>query len=333
MSYLYYTIRGLKNGNIIIEDKQEKVLGNRYTPFSEREDITKLYYHRIANQQFKQAYDMQHNHNQSLEEFSHAYKDVLWVAIKQIDDMVYDNEGSATSSSSRGVNWPMNLLIDFVSDDSVERYYIKKEVINWKIKHIASEKTTESCVWACWYGYKPIIYLYPTEKTDINVYLPIKWEFIITYPTINKDNTWNITAQPNGTLINKEDQKEYSYLFREWKFHKTWHIKEWFVVKKENTIEFLQDKLSYLWLTPKEYNEFIVFRLPLMMKNDYNIISFLTDQYTSQAPLYIQPRPDSMQRVFMVFHGVDEWYTIPLQHLNPWTRSWFSVVEWWWAEL
>ena len=58
-----------------------------------------------------------------------------------------------------------------------------------------------------------------------------------------------------------------------------------------------------------------------MMKNDYNVVSFLTDQYTSQAPLYIQPKPDSMQRVFMVFHGVDDSYTVPLQNLNPWTRS------------
>jgi hypothetical protein len=46
----------------------------------------------------------------------------------------------------------------------------------------------------------------------------------VTYPPISKDNTWNVTAQPDGTLINKEDQKEYSYLFREGKMKQPWHI-------------------------------------------------------------------------------------------------------------
>ena len=319
---------------IIVEQPSISVDSNNHTPFIERENIAKLYYHRIANQQFEQAYEMQYSHSQSLEEFARTYRDVLWVAIKQIDDMVYDGDGGATSSSSRGVNWPINLLVDMVSQDSVDRYYIQKEVINGKLKHISSEQTTESCMWWwCAYGYKPLIYLYPEQEQDITVHLPLKWEFIISYPKIGTDQSWKVKAKPDGNLISYDDKREYSYLFREGKFKKPWIIQEWFVVKKEDTISFLQDKLAYLWLTPKEYNEFIVYRWPLMMKNDYNVVSFLTDQYTSQAPLYIQPKPDSMQRVFMVFHGVDNSYTVPLQNLNPWTRSWFSVVEWWWAEL
>jgi hypothetical protein len=78
-------------------------------------------------------------------------------------------------------------------------------------------------------------------------------------------------------------------------------IKEGFVVKNEDTVHFLQEKLAYLGLTPKEYNEFIVYRRPLMKQNKRNLISFLDEEYTSQAPLTITPTPDSMQRVFMVF--------------------------------
>ena len=78
-------------------------------------------------------------------------------------------------------------------------------------------------------------------------------------------------------------------------------ITEGFVVKKEDTVEFLQEKLTHLGLTPREYNEFIVYRRPLMMKNEWNVISFLGEEYTSQSPLYITPNPESMQRIFMVF--------------------------------
>ena len=142
-----------------------------------------------------------------------------------------------------------------VSQDSVDRYYIQKEVINGKLKHISSEQTTESCMWWwCAYGYKPLIYLYPEQEQDITVHLPLKWEFIISYPKIGTDQSWKVKAKPDGNLISYDDKREYSYLFREGKFKKPWIIQEWFVVKKEDTISFLQDKLAYLWLTPKEYN-------------------------------------------------------------------------------
>jgi hypothetical protein len=106
-----------------------------------------------------------------------------------------------------------------------------------------------------------------------------------------------------------------------------WHITQWFVVKNEDTVAFLQEKLAYLGLTPKEYNEFIVYRRPLMMKNKYNIISFLGDEYTQQAPLQISPKPDSIQRVFMVFQWSNKPISLPIQKIEPWQRKWFAVVE------
>jgi hypothetical protein len=105
-------------------------------------------------------------------------------------------------------------------------------------------------------------------------------------------------------------------------------ITEGFVVKNEDTVAFLQEKLAYLGLTPREYNEFIVYRRPLMKPNKRNLISFIGEAYTNQAQLTITPQPDSMQRVFMVFQGLDEPIDIPEQTLEPFERSGFSVIEW-----
>jgi hypothetical protein len=59
--------------------------------------------------------------------------------------------------------------------------------------------------------------------------------------------------------------------------------------------------LSGLGLTPREYNEFIVYWLPQMQDNKYNLITFQWEAYEELAPLAISPAPDSSLRVFMVF--------------------------------
>jgi|LSQX01.1.fsa_nt_gb hypothetical protein len=55
---------------------------------------------------------------------------------------------------------------------------------------------------------KPVIYLYPEEKTDVSVKLDYNGELFVTYPNYN--NGWNVTAYPDGTIINKADNEEYS---------------------------------------------------------------------------------------------------------------------------
>lgn len=59
---------------------------------------------------------------------------------------------------------------------------------------------------------KPVIYLYPESKEDISVKVKFKdGNFTCTYPEYT--NGWNVTAYPNGKIINKTDNDEYSYLY------------------------------------------------------------------------------------------------------------------------
>ncbi|MBQ7264022.1 MAG: DUF4339 domain-containing protein [Synergistaceae bacterium] len=62
------------------------------------------------------------------------------------------------------------------------------------------------------------------------------------------------------------------------------------IVKGEDTARFLQDALSAMGLSPREYNEFIVYWLPKMQGNAYDLIAFQGASYTDHARLTISPR-------------------------------------------
>ncbi|HAN20515.1 MAG: hypothetical protein A2Y15_04230 [Clostridiales bacterium GWF2_36_10] len=173
---------------------------------------------------------------------------------------------------------------------------------------------------------KPVIYLYPTEETDVSVKLDFNGELVCTYPRYY--NGWNVTAFPDGTLINHADNKEYSYLFWEGTSDTEYEMSKGSVVKGEDTASFLQEKLALLGLTPKEYNEFIVYWLPKMQNNKYNLITFQGEAYTDNAILEISPQPDSLLRIFMVYKSLDEFIEIEEQTLNSFDRQGFTVVEW-----
>jgi len=108
----------------------------------------------------------------------------------------------------------------------------------------------------------------------------------------------------------------------------SWDLSTGFVVRGEDTISFLQEKLAQLGLTPREYNEFIVYWYPLMKNNPYNLIHFAGREYTDAAPLTITPKPDSLLRVFMVYKPLTEKIELPAQSLSSFERRGFTVVEW-----
>ncbi|WP_298481686.1 hypothetical protein [uncultured Ruminococcus sp.] len=192
----------------------------------------------------------------------------------------------------------------------------------------SSEETRETTVTTDYIEYekKPVIYLYPEEETEVSVRLDFAGELTCTYPAY--ENGWNVIAQPDGTLTNLADGKEYSYLYWEGMSQTAWDMSEGFVVKGEDTAHFLQETLSAMGLTPREYNEFIVYWLPRMQENPYNLITFQQDAYTDAAKLEITPEPDSVLRVFMAYQALDEPLTVEEAEIEPFTRNGFAVVEW-----
>lgn len=174
-------------------------------------------------------------------------------------------------------------------------------------------------------AYKPVIYLYPEEETEVSVKLDLNGKLTCTYPEY-KDG-WKVTAAPDGTLTDANGQI-YNYLYWEGETYTNYYLSKGFCVKGEDTAKFLEDALEKLDLNRKEANEFIVYWLPLMQDNPYNIISFQTDIYTDAAKLNINPSPDTLIRVFMTWQSSDSYVDLPEQQLSAPERNGFTVVEW-----
>ena len=177
---------------------------------------------------------------------------------------------------------------------------------------------------------KPVIYLYPEEETEVSVKLKLDGELTCTYPEYK--DVWSVTASPDGTLTDAEGQS-YNYLYWEGITNVEYVLSKGFCIKGEDTADFLEDALEKLGLNRREANEFIVYWLPLMEHNPYNVISFQTDIYTDAAKLTVTPEPNTLIRVFMAWQGSDEYISLPEQELTAPSRKGFTVVEWGGAEL
>ena len=206
---------------------------------------------------------------------------------------------------------------------------------------------------------KPVIYLYPEQEMDVNVEIVYRGDLTVLYPAgeVQRDMlvsgedaevkidenalpdiaagelrdivSWNLTARPDGTLIDHADGREYSYLFWEGEPNEvTFDFSQGYCVAGEDTAVFLQEMLPQIGLTPREYNEFIVYWLPLLQDNPYNIISFQTDVYTELAWLKVDPQPDSVLRVFMAVKASSAHVEMEPQSFEPFVREGFTVVEW-----
>ena len=173
---------------------------------------------------------------------------------------------------------------------------------------------------------KPVLYLYPEVDTDVTVSFSNPEILDTTYPKFN--GYWNVKASPNGDLLDKDNKYYYALYWDEKKVHKI-DFSEGFYVEKEDAIEFLEEKMSYIGLSDKERNEFIMYWLPILEKNEKSLVYFeLTEERESYNKLLISPQPDSMLRVVIHIKKVDEKVKIKKQSLNKFKRKGFSVVEW-----
>ena len=160
---------------------------------------------------------------------------------------------------------------------------------------------------------KPIIYIYPIEKMDVEVPFGNPQYLSCTYPKYK--NGWSVTADVDGTLVDKNTEKNLYALYWEGKeVPKNINLKEGFCVKGKDTATFLEEKLSLLGLSDKEAEEFIIYWLPKMEENNYN--------------LEITTKPGNLIRVMMDWKGLDEKIEVQEQNLETPIREGYTVVEW-----
>jgi uncharacterized protein YraI len=174
---------------------------------------------------------------------------------------------------------------------------------------------------------KPVVYLYPEQPTQVSVAVSLSaGEFTQTIPDYG--DGWNVTAYPDGTLVNAADGQTYPYLFWEAEAPVSWDTSAGWVVAGTDTASFLRAKLAYLGMNATEIADFLEYWQPRLEANPYNLITFQTDAYEAAAALTITPQPDSVLRVFMAYAPLDAPVSLPPQQLIPWQREGFAAVEW-----
>ena len=165
----------------------------------------------------------------------------------------------------------------------------------------------------------------PLPGGEVTVRLDYDGTLTCTYPAY--EDGWTVTAAPDGTLTDASGQT-YNYLYWEGISQGEYDFSQGFCVPGEDTAAFLEDALSRLGLTRREANEFLVYWLPQMEPNPYNLIAFQSAAYTNRARLTVTPEPDSVLRVFMAWKSLDAPAEIPEQDLPAFDRTGFALVEW-----
>ena len=177
---------------------------------------------------------------------------------------------------------------------------------------------------------KPIIYLYPTEETEVTLEFNFNGKLLTTFPKY-KEN-WNVIASPNGQLHDTKTKRVYSSLFWDGEIDlpkEHYEYNDGFVVPKEKLTYFFIEKLEHIGLNTNETNEFIQFWLPILEQNKFNFIHFLVNEKCNEISVNtVTPKTETTIRIYMEFYGLDQFKTIKEQQLPKTERKGFTLVEW-----
>lgn len=170
---------------------------------------------------------------------------------------------------------------------------------------------------------KPVIYLYPEKTTNISVKVAAN----ITKSDPEYKNGWQVTAKPSGKLT--VAGKIYDYLFWEGQGQEYPIIDSGKVVETKYIEQTLRNDLAQLGLNQQESTDFMEFWLPKMPITSYVRLTWLgTAQMNKLAPLFVEPKPDTMIRIFLDFEGLDKPINISPQKLSAPERKGFTLIEW-----
>ncbi|KAJ7778658.1 hypothetical protein DFH07DRAFT_730622 [Mycena maculata] len=185
-------------------------------------------------------------------------------------------------------------------------------------------------------GKKPVIYLFSPEIVDASVHLSLvpEWSFSSVFPVVPVQTSkagrdavqWNVRTHMNGSLTELCTGMEVSYLF--WEADvvpepcraslKAEESPERFnpascdlsnanavLLPAPDVVPYLNNVLEMLGLHTEARTSFITFWIPYFFRHKYVAFRFLPQSaYSEAAPLTVDPEPDVVTRIFMLFMGV-----------------------------
>ncbi|KAJ7129884.1 hypothetical protein C8R43DRAFT_896591 [Mycena crocata] len=191
-------------------------------------------------------------------------------------------------------------------------------------------------------GGKPVIYLYSPMERDVSVALTLtpEWSFSAVYPVVptkplapraGERIQWNVRTHPNGNLTESNTGLDVAYLY--WEAHTNHelpisppaspihaqaHPRKIFspltsdlnptdsvLVRVSEITPYLDKVLLALGLHTEARTSFITYWLPSFLKHTHVALRFVPQEaYEVTATLDIDPAPDVVTRVFILFKGV-----------------------------
>ncbi len=183
---------------------------------------------------------------------------------------------------------------------------------------------------------KPVIYLYSDKVIEAAISVKPVGEFTFTYPE-HKDG-WKVEVGESGVLTSLENGEKYPYLFWEAENDKLFFqfnqgVMSGFLIKSDTAVSFLEDQLSKIGLNSTEKTDFITYWGPIIEKEEYALIQFLTNEDYARlvGEIEISPKPHALLRVFMLYSGLksnNAGIKLEDQIFEPFEREGFTVVEW-----
>ncbi len=173
---------------------------------------------------------------------------------------------------------------------------------------------------------KPVIYLYPTKDTQVKV---IVGADITKSEPQYPENGWSVLAHPSG-LVDYQNNV-YPNLFWEGTGHGVYanHAGEGFVVAQSKLISTIISQLKQQGLNNQETKDFMEFWQPKLPQTSFVRLTWLdTADMNVLAPLSVNPRPNTVIRVFLEFEGLVKYVSLKPQKLSAPARLGFVLVEW-----
>ena len=172
--------------------------------------------------------------------------------------------------------------------------------------------------------YKPNIYLYPKEPTQIDV--NFEYPDLLTVSDPEYNTGWTVDAKPDGTLY--KDGEEYGFLFYESRTEKGYYqFDEGYIIPENDRSAAFEDILKGYGLNGKEIEDFCEFWCDKLDKDgSYAMYPQLTQTVDAAMPVNITPAPDSSLRLWLAFVKNDK----PKTEAKPekFKRNGYSMVEW-----
>ncbi|KAK0184726.1 hypothetical protein F5146DRAFT_1073457 [Armillaria mellea] len=195
-------------------------------------------------------------------------------------------------------------------------------------------------------GGKPVIYLFTPHPLNAVVRLSLvnSWSLSAVYPSVpikssgsEQSIEWNVNTHEDRSMTDMATGARVSYLFWEAETNPGLppsppssprlgrsHLDfdplmaeltatNSIVLPTSKTALYLDKALTTLGLHVEARTSFITYWLPSILKHDYVALRFLPQaSYAHAAPLDVEPKPDVVTRVFMLFKRVcedelDEW--------------------------